>query len=467
MPYSDAAILAELERLVGTNHVLLPKDRPPPGRFDSSLGGSALATVRPANTQEVSNVVAYLSTAQRSIIPVGGATGLVNGCLTSAGDVLISTDRLREIEAIVPSQKIIKVGAGVPLQLVQEAAAELQLYFPLDLGARGSATVGGAIATNAGGNRVIRFGMMRDLVLGLEVVMADGRIVSSMNTLIKNNTGYDIKQLFIGSEGTLGIVTRAVLRLWPAPTERQMAFVGLSSLDAASALLSAVDRESEGRLTAFEAMWPRFYELASVNLPNGRAPLECRHQLFALIELQGGVDAREALELCLNQAIEDELVDDAVIARSEADCQTFWNIRDNVEPIADLGELLMFDVGLPLGEMQEYVGVVQSRLAGVKGVREAVVWGHIGDGNLHIWVACASITDKTRTEVNDIIYGPLSDIGGSISAEHGIGLEKRSYLHLSRSRQEIEIMTTLKFALDPQNILNPGKVLPDLKKEKY
>ena len=462
MSIPDESLLDQLRQIVGSPHVLLPADREPPGYDEITERG--IATVRPSNTLELSKVMACLSKAERSIVPIGGATGLVDGCVTNTGDVLISTERMKNIEVVDPEQRTITVGAGAPLQLVQDAVASVNLNFPLDLGARGSATIGGAIATNAGGNRVIRFGMMRDLVLGLEVVLADGRIVSSMNTLLKNNTGYDLKQLFIGSEGTLGIVTRAVLRLWPAQAERQMAFIGLSEVESVGDLLLKLNQAAQGNLTAFEAMWPRFYEIACSDLANTRRPLAGEHPLYVLVEVQGDCAAREALETCLGSAIEGGLIEDVVIAQSERDCQTFWTIRDNVEPIGQYGDLAMFDVGLPLKALVKYAEQVKQDLLELVAVNEAVIWGHIGDGNLHIWVACSALTDELRKKINDIVYNPLQRLGGSISAEHGIGLEKRDYLSISRSESEIELMSILKTALDPHNRLNPGKLLPAMPK---
>jgi len=353
------------------------------------------------------------------------------------------------------------VQAGCVLQTVCEAADAKGLFFPLDLGARGSATIGGNISTNAGGNRVIRYGMMRELILGLEAVLADGTIVSSMNHLIKNNAGYDPKQIFIGSEGTLGIVTRAVLRLRPKPVSQNTAFVAVDSFAELPKLLRGVERGLGGTLSAFEVMWEDFYRLVTTPPARGRAPIAYAHPYYVLIEQLGSDEASDValFERVLGAALEDDIIADAVVAKSQAERSAIWSLRDDVAQCMRNAPIFTFDVSLPIVEMENYVADVRGRL--LKRWNETtslMVFGHLGDCNLHLIIGVGDGKPDTRHAIEEIVYGALEGRSGSVSAEHGIGLEKRAYLPLSRSENEIALMRQLKRALDPRNILNPGKV---------
>ena len=351
------------------------------------------------------------------------------------------------------------VEAGCILQNVAEAAEGEGLFFPLDLGARGSATIGGNISTNAGGNRVIRYGMTRDMVLGLEAVLADGTIVSSLNRLIKNNAGYDLKQLFIGTEGTLGVVTRAVLRLRPKPGSHAVALAAVDRFELLPRLLRHVERGLAGQLSAFEVMWADFYRLVTTPPAKGRAPLPHGHPHYVLVEQLGGDEAADMIqfERVLGEAIEQGIIADAVIAKSEAERSAIWSLRDDVNQCLQNKPIFTFDVSLPITEMENYLEVVRDALrAHWPGTLSLMIFGHLGDCNLHLIIG---VGDKeARHAVEDIVYASLAGRSGSVSAEHGIGLEKREYLPLSRSEAEIALMRRLKQALDPHNILNPGKI---------
>lgn len=429
--------------------------------WGSSRSCRARAVLRPCTGQEAAALLRTCHELRQPVVPYGGGTGLVAGAIATEHEVLLSLERMRQVEEIDPAGRVAVVQAGVSIQAVQEAAAADGLFFPLDLGARGSATVGGAIATNAGGNRVLRFGMMREQVLGLEAVLADGTVLSTLNRLLKNNAGYDLRQLFVGSEGTLGVVTRAVLRLREAPQSQNLALLAVPGFDSLVQLLKSVDRGLGGTLSAFEVMWPEFYEL--VTAPTGRhaAPLPHGAPLYCLVESLGGHEQRDRshFEDVLSSLLEAGVVSDAVIAESRAQVQSLWALRDDVEQILSIGPVFMFDVGLPITRMPAYLDALRSRLAGRWPDMRCVVWGHVGDSNLHIWITVHDDSVEARRAVEELVYGGLAQVG-TVSAEHGIGLEKLDYLHLCRSAAEIEAMRSLKRALDPLGILNPGRVFP-------
>jgi len=421
----------------------------------------ALAIALPRTTSEVAAVLGICQSAEQPVVPYGGGTGLVAGAIAGPAEIVLSLERMRAIEEIDPIMRTATVQAGVTLESLQDAASQADLYFPLDLGARGSATIGGNISTNAGGNRVIRFGMMRDMVLGLEAVLADGTVLSSMNRLIKNNAGYDLKQLFIGTEGTLGVVTRAVLRLRESWTSQLVALVATDKFAKLPVLLKSLDKRLGGTLSAFEVMWPEFYELVTTSPTCNQAPLSRDHSYYCLVEALGGDEAadRERFESTLAALLDGGTVVDATIARSRMQAMQLWALRDDVEQILRIGPVFMFDVGLPIPEMENYVAQVRSAVARERENSQCVVWGHMGDSNLHLWITVHDESAGTRARIERIVYEPLTAIGGTVSAEHGIGAEKLDYLGLSRSAAEISLMRQLKRTLDPRGILNPGKVI--------
>ena len=337
------------------------------------------------------------------------------------------------------------------------------MMFPVDFGARGSAAVGGAISTNAGGNSVIRFGMMREQVLGLEAVLADGTVVSSMNEMLKNNAGYDLKQLFVGTEGTLGIVTRAVLRLRPALRSQDTALVAVDRFDRIPALLRHLGSELGGTLSAFEVLWEDFYRAIAIESGKHQAPLPVGSPFYVLVESRGGNQAMdsERFEAALGAALAEELIADATIAQAGAQRDALWAIRDDIESLlAILGTPIAFDISLPISVADEYVQIVRARLAERwPDTFRNVTFGHLGDSNIHLVMSIGSTDRAEKAEAMRVVYAALEPYGGSISAEHGIGLEKLPYLRHSRSEAEIRLMQTIKQSLDPRNILNPGKVL--------
>ncbi|SDN44047.1 FAD-binding oxidoreductase [Vreelandella arcis] len=455
--------LEALRDIVGSSHVLTGEDVHD-RRVDwmTSAPCQAGAIVRPADTQQVAAVMQACHAVQQPVVTHGGLTGLVHGAEASPDELVISLERMSAIEEVDQVGGTLTVQAGAPLQRVQEAAKEVDLQFPLDLGARGSCTIGGNIATNAGGVRVIRYGMMRQQVLGLEAVMADGRVVSSMNRMLKNNAGFDLKQLFIGSEGTLGIVTRAVLRLQPPTPSEQTALVACPSFEALTGLLSQMGKTLGGSLGAFEVMWQNHYRLLTETLGRHTPPIATEHPFYVIIESLGSDTERNAIQFseALEDALESELIVDAVIAQSSTQRDGLWAIREDIEGlIQGLSPVLTFDVSLPIADMQRYTDALEAQLTNRWPEARLVVFGHLGDGNLHISVSAGSDAAEVRREVEAMVYQPLAALGGSVSAEHGIGLEKRPWLSTCRSSAEIELMRTLKQALDPLNLLNRGKVL--------
>jgi len=348
---------------------------------------------------------------------------------------------------------------------VQQAAEENGLMFALDLGARGSCSVGGNLSTNAGGNRVIRYGMMRDMVLGVEAVLPDGTIVSSMNRMIKNNAGYDLKHLFIGSEGTLGIVTRMVLRLHPQPSHVTTAVCAVKDYAAVLRVLTLARQGLGPMLSAFEVMWPDYWNVVTGKL-HVRAPLQVESGLAILIEVHG---YSEAVNLdwfsdWFEKLLAGGNVSDAVIAQSLSDAQAFWKLRDVAGEIShELGPALAYDISLPIGFIGEYVTDCRRALHRFAPGYEVVHYGHIGDGNLHmlIWNSEGARSEAMDTEIDETVYGLVRRFGGSVSAEHGIGVSKKPWLSYTRNEAEIQLMRTIKAALDPEFLLNPGKVLPE------
>ena len=419
------------------------------------------AVLRPASTDEVAAILRECHGARQRVVIQGGLTGLAGGATPQADEIAISLERLTGIEQIDRAAQTMTVRAGTPLQAVQQAAADAGYLFPLDLGARGSCTIGGNIATNAGGNQVIRFGMMRNLVLGLEAVLADGSVVSSMNKMLKNNAGYDLKQLFIGTEGTLGVVTRAVLRLWPKLPSKVTALCALRGFDEAVKLLHTLQARLGGSLSAFEAMWAAYFHYVLEHMPALRSPFSERHALYALVEVEGTEHAGDIarLEGVLAESLESGVVVDAVLAQSAREAKSLWAIRDGIGDVTPtLQPLLAFDVSVTIDAMPAFLATVDAAFARFPDPVTNLVFGHIGDSNLHLAVTTHHARDLER--LCDAVYEAVGAHGGSISAEHGVGTLRREYLHHSRSAAEIDLMRRLKAALDPHGILNAQRVLP-------
>ena len=426
----------------------------------------AAAILRPKDTSELSAIMKLCHAARQPVVPAGGLTGLVHGTDAGPQEFLVSFERMNQIEVIDPVQRILTAQAGVRTEQAQDAAREAGLLFAIDLGARGSSTIGGNISTNAGGNQVLRYGMTRQHVLGLEAVLADGTVLSSMSPLIKNNTGYDLKHLFIGSEGTLGMVTRAVFRLHPLPTGEATALVALKNLPSTARFLRHMEDRLCGSLTAFEVMWRSFYNVIAIQGERHKAPLSGEFDYYVLLEAHGGYAERDQDEFsdAIGAALTEGLIEDAVIASSKRQREALWAIREDIPGLVQaLYPMCSFDVSLPIGEMEPYLAGVQSKLSMMFGETcKLVVFGHLGDGNLHLLVSPRPWNDDAQHQAEEIVYGALAQVGGSVSAEHGIGFEKKRWLSLSRSPEEIRLMQDIKRTLDPYGLLNPGKIIDDL-----
>lgn len=421
-----------------------------------------LGVVRPNDPQGFADAMAICAAHGVPVVPQAGLTGLTGGAHPLPGSVAISFERYAGIEEIDPASATMTVRAGTPLEVIQRTADEAGFFIPLDLGARGSCQIGGNLGTNAGGNRVIRYGMAREMVLGLEYVLADGTLITGLNKMIKNNAGYDLKQLFMGSEGTLGMITRAVLRLHPKPGCTCAALCGLGKYSDVVALLAAARRGLGPMLSAFEVMWPDYWHEATATVPGIRRPITGEHAFYVLVEMQGMDQDLDAprFESWLETQFEAALIEDAAIAQSMADVAAFWRTRDAAGEFGTvLGEHSSFDIGLPVGAMDDFAAECRAALARALPGCLSVYYGHIGDGNMHIVALVPGAGDHPGKAISEIVYATVGRHGGTISAEHGIGLVKKPYLPLSRSAGELALMRRLKRALDPQGLLNPGKVI--------
>ena len=394
---------------------------------------------------------------QKAVIQ-GGLTGLAGAATPQCGEISISLSRMNRIEEFDRIGGTVTVQAGVTLEQVQTHVEAEGWFFPLDLGARGSCQIGGNTATNAGGNRVIRYGTMRELVLGVEVVLADGTLLTMLNKVTKNTTGIDLRQLFIGSEGTLGVITRIVLKLAPKPLSAVTALCALGSFADATSLLIQLQRELP-TLSAFEVMWERFMD-AAIDIAALRPPFAETCPIYVLIETLGASDEgdRRLLEQVLERALEAGMVQDVVIAQSMEHSRQLWQYRESVgELLAQLKPHAAFDVGIPMAAMDDFVTSVNSTLSAMFPLQSHLFFGHIGDGNLHVLSGPYDIADMLH-RVEEVVYQAVAIAGGCISAEHGIGMVKKDFLHLSRSSDEIKLMRALKTLLDPDHRLNAGRI---------
>ena len=422
----------------------------------------ALTVVLPRTTDEVSRIMSICYQQHQPVVMHGGRTNLVGGTESKSNDLVISFEKMNKIEEVDPESRTITVQSGVILEHVQQAADQEGLLFPLNFGAKGSAQMGGIIATNAGGLQVLRYGMTRQLVVGLEAVLADGTVISSMKKLIKDNSGYDLKQLFIGSEGTLGIVTRAVLRLVEKPSSRISALAGLESYQQVVAFLKYMDQGLAGALTSFELMWPQTYKVLTTPPATVTPPLPYDYRYYVLLDSMGSNPEADSKQFhwLLEQALEKNIIQDAVPATSTSAVNRFWTIREDVEPMVGACTYAQqFDISLPVPLIGGTVEGIVKELTQLAEVDQVFSFGHVADGNVHLVVDKRNRDQQLTDQINDLVYVPLKDLGGSISAEHGIGQHKKHYLNISRSEQEIQLMKTLKQTLDPLNILNPGKII--------
>ena len=419
-----------------------------------------IALTYPVATEQIAAILSYCNQRKVAVQPQGGMTGLSGGGVPLGPCVVVSLERMRAVRELDRAAGTITVEAGVVMEAVQQAADAADLFFPLDIGGRGSCQIGGNVSTNAGGNRVLRYGMARDLVLGVEAVLADGTVIHALNKVIKNNTGYDLRQLFIGSEGTLGIISAVVLRLFPKP---RSTCTGLCAVDDYTAVLDLLQRARTGfgsQLTAFEVMWPQFYKVATTDLAR-QPPLELGHGIYVLIETMGPEPQadQQRFEAVIGAALEAGTVKDAVIAKSQRESTALWTVRDSPGEWQKAGfwPQLGFDVSVPTGDIGRLVTEIDAALSARWADLVVLYFGHVADGNLHVSVRMSGHSIP-ELELENTVYGVVARRRGSISAEHGIGVLKKEFLHLSRSPEEIALMRAIKAAMDPNGILNPGKI---------
>ncbi|MBW6495970.1 MAG: FAD-binding oxidoreductase [Burkholderiaceae bacterium] len=456
--------LSELRRNLRPGGCLQGADLPARNRTDWSFlpPANPLAVLRPATTDEVVQIMRHCHQNTIAVTPQGGMTGLCGGARPLDGGVALSLERMTGIEALDPDGMTMTVLAGTPLETIQTAAAAAGLFFPLDLGARGSCAIGGNLSTNAGGNRVIRYGMTRELVLGIEVVLPDGTLLPMLNRMIKNNAGYDLKQLFLGSEGTLGVITRVVLRLFPQPGCTSAALCIVRDFTAVLSVLATSRRRLGPLLSAFEVMWADYWHQATERA-KVRAPVAMGDGSHAiLIEMQGLDEAIDGarFESLLEHLLAEGLVKDGVVAQSLGDIAAFWATRDAAAEFAKpavIGPHISFDVGLPMTRMDDFAAQAKAALLHQIGCH-SVYYGHVGDGNLHVVAWLPGADPQPFADASRIVYGIVGEMEGTVSAEHGIGTLKKPYLPLSRSPAEIALMRQIKAALDPKWLMNPTKI---------
>jgi D-lactate dehydrogenase (cytochrome) len=428
--------------------------------------GRSPLVLRPGSTAEVSAICKLATEHKIALVPQGGNTGLVGGQTPHNGEVVVSMRRMDKIREIDAASNTMICEAGVVLQIAQQKAAEADRLFPLSLGAEGSCTIGGNLSTNAGGTAALAYGVAREMAIGLEVVLADGRVLNLLSKLKKDNTGYDLRNLFIGAEGTLGIITAATLKLFPKPRAIETAFVGLKSPADALKLLTLSQGVAGGSLTSFELLSDIAVDFSVRHGIGIRHPIEGKHPWYVLMELSSSRDdARGALEAILAQGLEDEIVDDAVIAANLSQRQAFWKLRDEMSAAQKPeGGSIKHDISVPVAAVPAFIAEADAAVVKLIPGSRPVPFGHLGDGNLHYNVSqpiggnAADFLARWH-EVNAVVFAIVMRMGGSISAEHGIGVLKRDELPDVKDKVAIELMRGIKAMLDPLGIMNPGKVL--------
>jgi FAD/FMN-containing dehydrogenase len=466
---TNAAALKRIREILGPQGII-----DDPVRMEGYLSswrngwtGKSPFIALPASTEQISAIVTVCHQNKIPVVPQGGNTGLVGGSIPSAegNQLLINLSRLNKIREIDAVGSTITAEVGVILQTLQETAAKAGFLFPLSMASQGSAQVGGAISTNAGGTAVLRYGNMRNLVLGIEAVLPDGQILSHLAKLLKDNAGYNVGQYFIGSEGTLGIVTAAVLKLFPEIRQSLTAIAAIDSAETALGLLADYRREASEFLSAFEIMSCDALKLVMKHIPGARFPGRDDTPFYLLIELSASsasAPLRDMFENTAAKAMERGRILDAVVASSAAQAKQFWHLREHIsEAMRKEGPGIHFDISLPLVQLASFVREMGPKIKTLVPGITLAPFGHIGDGNLHYNMCFTHAPDNfdaLKKKIRELVYGDVTQRGGSISAEHGIGIERKTELALYKSRAEIDAMKAIKRALDPSNLMNPGKI---------
>jgi FAD/FMN-containing dehydrogenase len=468
MPPLSNELIAKFRAIVGDKYAVTdPADIAPYTTEERDLfRGRSPLVLRPGSTAEVAAICKLANEHRIALVPQGGNTGLVGGQTPHNGEVVVSLRRLDKIREVDTASNTMTCEAGVILQVAQQRAADVDRLFPLSLGAEGSCTIGGNLSTNAGGTAALAYGVAREMALGLEVVLADGRVLNALSKLKKDNTGYDLRNLFIGAEGTLGIITAATLRLFPKPRAVETAYVGLKSPAQALKLLEISQNEAASSLTSFELLADIAVDFSIRHGINVRDPLNTKHPWYVLMELSSvRADARAALESILSQAMEQGIVDDAVIAANLSQRQSFWKLRDEMSAAQKPeGGSIKHDISVPVAAVPAFIAEANAAVVKLIPGSRPVPFGHLGDGNIHYNVSQPVGGDTADFmarwhEVNKVVFDIVLRMGGSISAEHGIGVLKRDELPDVKDKVAIELMRSFKALLDPKGIMNPGKVL--------
>lgn len=464
--------IQQCQEIIGTEYVYIAETDKAPYLTDwgKRFTGQSKAVLKPKNVHEVASLVQLCQSHKIAIVPQGGNTGLCGGATPdkSGNSVVISTARLNAVRNLDLENAAITLEAGVILSHAQETALGAGKLFPLSLAAEGSCTIGGNLSTNAGGVQVLHYGNMRDLTLGLEVVTPNGDIFNGLRGLRKDNTGYSLKDLYIGSEGTLGIITAATLKLYPLPRSKVTAIVGLTSVQSAIELIELSRMKSNANLTAFELISTRALSLVTKTTKNFDSLLSTASGWVVLLEfssMEDGANSQAQMEILLSEAFESNLITDAVIANSIQQSKELWSIRETIpEAQLKLGTIIKHDISLPISALPDFILSTQVKLNELYPNASTIIFGHLGDGNLHYNLApnspeLSGWIEENRSSINQLIHNEVYKFSGSFSAEHGIGQSKRDELPYRKSTVEIELMRTIKKALDPQNIMNPGKIL--------
>ncbi len=464
----SSELIARFRNIVGDKYAITdPADIAPYVTEERGLfHGHSPLVLRPGSTAEVSAICKLASEHRIALVPQGGNTGLVGGQTPHHGEVVVSTRRLDRIRDVDIASNTMTCESGVVLQIAQQKASEVDRLFPLSLGAEGSCTIGGNLSTNAGGTAALAYGVAREMALGLEVVLADGRILNSLSKLKKDNTGYNLHNLFIGAEGTLGIITAATLKLFPKPRALGTAFIGLQSPAQALKLLSISQKEAAGSLTSFELLADIAVDFSVRHGIDIRDPLRSKHPWYVLMELSSSrEDVSATLESILEQGMADGMVDDAVIAASLSQRSAFWKLRDEMSAAQKPeGGSIKHDISVPVAAVPDFIAEANAAVVKLIPGSRPVAFGHLGDGNIHYNVSqpiggnAADFLDHWHA-INAVVFEIVLRMGGSISAEHGIGVLKRDELPEVKDKVAIELMRGIKAMLDPQGIMNPGKVL--------
>jgi len=467
------AFLEQARALLGANGLVTDSADIEPWLTDwrGRYHGKAMAMAQPANSEQLAQLVALCADAGVPIVAQGGNSGMVGGATPdeSGSAIVLSTRRLTDL-AIDCEARLARCGAGVVLQVLHEASEAQGLRFPLSLGGKGSATVGGLISTNAGGTQVLRHGVMRTLVAGIEVVLADGRVLNLTSALKKDNRGFDLKQMFIGSEGTLGIITSAVLHLSPAIADRRVVIAATQTIQEARSLMLDCEREMRDSLEAFEVFPRSCLDAVLDYMPDAQDPLDTPYPWYAVLEFvadRAGADALgDKVEEVLAEAFENGLCQNAVIAASEAQAEAFWQLREVISPAEKAkGPAMQHDISVPVEKMPDFVVAVSKAVLDRHSDHEVAAFGHLGDGNVHFHVIAPPGSDRTEwestkgKEISAFVYDLVTRWGGSISAEHGIGQDKLQTLRETADPNVLDVMRRVKNALDPDNLLNPGKLV--------